>query len=305
MTVAEAKAFLAVVSTKSISKAAESLFLSQSTVSFQLKTLEEGLGVLLVERQKGYRQIELTPMGMKFISIAERFVQLSNEAHELKHHKTAHLSISSVDSLNVFTFSKLYKQLMQNNPLLRLTIGTYQTPEIFEQVENRIADIGFVLSPRRFQNVVMTPVLRERFLVVQLRKKEDPVMLPPIHAKHLDFEKEILLSWGPEFALWQHTWREHNISPYIHVDTISMLLQHLTEGYWTILPISLVNTLQASYPLSYRTILDGPPDRVCYKIINKFPKISQQPAINYFNQQFDIYLKEASIFTEDTNLTLF
>jgi DNA-binding transcriptional LysR family regulator len=51
-----------VVSKKSISKAAEEiLYLTQSTVSFQLKTLEEELGVTLIERRRGYRQIELTP----------------------------------------------------------------------------------------------------------------------------------------------------------------------------------------------------------------------------------------------------
>lgn len=304
MTVAEAKAFIAVVSTKNISKAAESLFLSQSTVSFQLKTLEEGLGVLLIERQKGYRQVEVTPMGLKFISIAERFVQLHNEAQELQYHKTAHLSINSVDSLNVFTFSKFYKQLMDNNSLLRLKIATYQTPEIFEQVENRLIDVGFVLSPRRFQNVVMTPLFREKLLMVQTRTKDEPKILPPIHAKHLNFEKEVLLDWGPEFSTWHDTWCEHTVSPYIHVDTISMVKQYLRDDYWTILPISLINSLQPTYPISYRTIELGPPDRVCYKVVNKFPKISQQPAIHYFNRQLDLHLKQTSIFAEDENLTI-
>ena len=47
------EAFLAIVRTESINKAAESLHLSQATVSYRLKTLEQEMGGLLVERRKG------------------------------------------------------------------------------------------------------------------------------------------------------------------------------------------------------------------------------------------------------------
>ncbi|MFD2880212.1 LysR family transcriptional regulator [Paenibacillus rhizoplanae] len=50
------EAFLAIVRTGSISKAAELLHLSQATVSYRLKTLEQEMGGLLVERRKGGTQ---------------------------------------------------------------------------------------------------------------------------------------------------------------------------------------------------------------------------------------------------------
>lgn len=46
------EAFLAIVRTGSISKAVDLLHLSQATVSYRLKTLEQGMGGLLVERRK-------------------------------------------------------------------------------------------------------------------------------------------------------------------------------------------------------------------------------------------------------------
>lgn len=67
------EAFLAIVQTGSISKAAELLHLSQATVSYRLKTLEKEMGGLLVERRKGAAQIRLTPKGEDFFSIAERW----------------------------------------------------------------------------------------------------------------------------------------------------------------------------------------------------------------------------------------
>lgn len=54
--------------------------------------------------------------------------------------------VSSVDSLNIFAFFPFYKQLTQQEPPIKLRVFTHQTPEIFEQVENRTVDIGFVLS---------------------------------------------------------------------------------------------------------------------------------------------------------------
>ncbi len=64
------EAFLAIVKTENLSKAAEFLHLSQATVSYRLKTLEQEMGGLLVERRKGVSQIRLTPKGANFFYIA-------------------------------------------------------------------------------------------------------------------------------------------------------------------------------------------------------------------------------------------
>ena len=51
----DAEIFLTIVSTKSITKAAEQLFLSQPTISHRLNLLERELGVALIVRQKGHK----------------------------------------------------------------------------------------------------------------------------------------------------------------------------------------------------------------------------------------------------------
>ena len=54
------EAFLAVVNTGSISRAAEYLYVSQSSISKWIQTLEEEIGSPLIVRHKGHRTIELT-----------------------------------------------------------------------------------------------------------------------------------------------------------------------------------------------------------------------------------------------------
>lgn len=289
MNISSAKAFLAVVSTKSISSAAEMLYLSQSTVSFQLKTLEEDIGVKLIERKKGHRQIEITPKGLECIPIAERFVQVWNEAHELQNKNTDILTISSVDSLNNYAFSAFYEQLLFGDSPMRLKVFTHQTSEIFEHVDNRTADVGFVLSQRKYQNIIAKPIFREKLVLAQL-KDEEPKHNYILQASDLDFSSEILFDWGPEFSQWHDARCPHDVRSILQVDTIGMLMHYLRKKYWTILPSSIVESLKKDYPIYGFEIDEGPPDRICYKLTHRFPKPSQVATIQSFEKQLEEYL---------------
>lgn len=65
--------FLAVAREQNISSAAESLHLSQPTLSTQLKALENELGKqLLIRKTKGSRKVLLTEEGMIFTQASGR-----------------------------------------------------------------------------------------------------------------------------------------------------------------------------------------------------------------------------------------
>ena len=74
------RSFLVVADTMSISRAAESVARSQSTVSQQIAKLEAQIGKGLLARRKG-RVISLTPEGGKLVQYARRILQLNDEAH--------------------------------------------------------------------------------------------------------------------------------------------------------------------------------------------------------------------------------
>ena len=73
MTLAEVETFLSIVATRSITRTAELLFLSQPTISHRLSSLEDELGFELIVRRKGHKTVELTPKGEEFIPVAERW----------------------------------------------------------------------------------------------------------------------------------------------------------------------------------------------------------------------------------------
>ena len=79
--------FLAVAREQSISRAAESLHLSQPTLSTQLKHLEEELGkTLMIRGTKGSRKIVLTEEGMILRKRAEEILDLVRKTeNEITH----------------------------------------------------------------------------------------------------------------------------------------------------------------------------------------------------------------------------
>src|SRR5260370_8010353 len=74
------RSFLVVADTMSISRAAESVGRSQSTVSQQIAKLETQIGKGLLARRKG-RVIELTSEGGKLVQYARQILQLNDEAY--------------------------------------------------------------------------------------------------------------------------------------------------------------------------------------------------------------------------------
>lgn len=64
-------------SLKSISRAAEKLFLTQSAMSSRISTLEEELGILLLGRRD--KPFKLTAAGMRFLACADKLQALRRE----------------------------------------------------------------------------------------------------------------------------------------------------------------------------------------------------------------------------------
>ena len=116
MNLAEIETFLTMVNTKSITRTADLLFLSQPTVSHRLNSLENELGFPLVIRNKGHKQVELTPKGMDFVVLAERWMSLWKETLTLQHNQERMLlTIGCTDSLNIAVFAPLYDEILQSH----------------------------------------------------------------------------------------------------------------------------------------------------------------------------------------------
>lgn len=78
------ESFLAVVKHGTFSKAADSLYISQSTLSRRINELERELDVRLFDRERGKSRVELTPQGNSFYSLSEKWQSLLSATKNLK-----------------------------------------------------------------------------------------------------------------------------------------------------------------------------------------------------------------------------
>ena len=83
MNISHIETFLAIIETRSFSKAAKRLHVTQSTISHRLASLENELNLQLVVRDQGISVVELTPKGEELIPIAQRWVTLWKETQQL------------------------------------------------------------------------------------------------------------------------------------------------------------------------------------------------------------------------------
>lgn len=289
MKLEEIEAFLTVVECGSITMAAQYLFITQGAVSQRIKQLESELGFCLMNRGKGHRSITLTVQGEEFIPIAQQWVALWKNTQQLKFKNAKYrLSIGSVDLVNNVTLLPLYKKHLQSHPEIKLKIATHHSNEIYNLLENRDIDMGFVFSQIHYPNIISTPIYREQMYLICHKDSE---YIENIAPQDLLPQKEIYLRWGADYEIWhdQH-WR--NGQSFVVVNTGSMLPQYLDEpNYWAIAPMSLVAFLKEKYPIKYHRLSIMPPPRICYQLTHRYPKNSSIDAIELFKEEIKEFVQ--------------
>ena len=287
--------FLAVVNGGTISSAADSLYVSQSTISTRIMQLENELGVKLFLRQQGHRNVELTSHGEMFVPIANEWITLFRETMTLKAEPDSRkLVIASVDAVNNYTFTELYRKFVRQYPDIRLELNTHHSNEIHKLVENKTADIGFVYSSASYPNLISVPVYRELMYLVCRR---DNSYHEDIACNELDISNEVFLNWGPDYKRWHDAHWSPFQSPFITVNTGSMLQHYLDDPeHWAVAPKSVIQAIHKERDLVCHTIKDGPSPRICYKITHRYPVPTRASAIRQFEKEMqDFVLNDSSI----------
>lgn len=245
MNEADIETFLVLVKTKNITKAAESLSVSQPTISHRLKALEDELHVPLLIRRKGYKKVELTPKGVEFIPIAQRWLSLMRETMMLQNsEESLFLSVACTDTLNCCIMRDIYRKIRQETGnRLKLRLSTHYSYEIYDLLENRTVDVGFVYHQQSYHDIVSEPVLKEKMYLVQAL--DGAVRKPKISTDELDPDKEVFFVWEANYEIWHNEVVSHGRRPPLEVDSFPLLAESLLDtGSWAIAPVTVANELR-------------------------------------------------------------
>jgi DNA-binding transcriptional LysR family regulator len=136
--------FKAVADLKSFSKAAQMLFLSQPTVTLQIKKIENYLGMTLFRRHKS--NLELTEEGKVLYQFASKIIEdYMNMEENLKNvRKTSVLYIGCSSTIGDYLLPKVITKFISENPEVSIKIFIGNSKEVEDGVLSKIFNIGLV-----------------------------------------------------------------------------------------------------------------------------------------------------------------
>ncbi|WP_125760451.1 LysR family transcriptional regulator [Companilactobacillus hulinensis] len=141
--------FLAVAREENITRAAESLNITQPTLSRQLHQLEEELGVELFEKEN--RKMILTNEGMLLKRRAQEIVSLADKTvTEVSHNEkdlNGEIAIGCGELQSVDTLSKIIVEFQKLHPKVTFNMFSGNTEDIKNQMDQGLLDIGLFLEP--------------------------------------------------------------------------------------------------------------------------------------------------------------
>ena len=164
--------FLAVTREQSISGAAESLHLSQPTLSRQLKELEEELGRQLFIR--GNRRITLTEEGMILRRRAEEILELVKKAeHEVSlsdETLAGDITIGAGETDGVRLLANAAQMIQKEYPLVHFHIISGDRVTVTEEMDRGLIDFGLLfgrIDPSKYESIQVS--CKDRFGVLMRR----------------------------------------------------------------------------------------------------------------------------------------
>ncbi|SER19604.1 DNA-binding transcriptional regulator, LysR family [Gracilibacillus ureilyticus] len=159
MTLKQLKYVIEVARNRSISKAAQNLFISQPSLSNAIKELEKEMGIIIFSRTN--KGIVITPEGSEFLGYARQVLEQAELLENQYAHKNSqhHFAVSSQHyAFAVSAFVRLLKDYNSNE--YEFTLRETKTYEIIDDVTNLRSEIG-ILYVNEFNEKVIHKFLRE------------------------------------------------------------------------------------------------------------------------------------------------
>jgi LysR family hydrogen peroxide-inducible transcriptional activator len=189
--------FVKLAELKHFSNAANACFVSQPTLSTQIRKLEEELGVSLVERAP--RQIMLTPIGEDIAHRAKHVLRdiehIKDAARRSKDPETGTIKLGIFPTLAPYLLPHVIPNIRGQYPDLRLQLAEEKTEDILAMLDQGRLDAGLLALPVEEHGMEMEILFEEPFVAAMPASHPLTDKLT-ITLKDLEGEELLLLEEG-------------------------------------------------------------------------------------------------------------
>lgn len=136
--------FIAVADARTITSAADALGLPQSSVSTQLRELEEALGLRLFDRHT--RMLRLTEAGSEILPLARKTLAdldaMVGSSAQLKTLERGRVSIAASSLQAALVLPRMVQQFTQAHPGIKVELLDVAQDEVLSMVQSGAVDFG-------------------------------------------------------------------------------------------------------------------------------------------------------------------
>ena len=199
--------FLEVAKQKSMTKAADTLHVSQPALSKMLKGLEEELGMTLIVRSN--KASEVTDAGLIVMDYAKKVTglldEMSTTLSDMTHLKRGTIHIGLPPIIGSLFFPKVLAEFHLAYPNIKIKITEYGAAKVTKSVAEGELEIGVAVLPIDEEDFNLYPIVKEEMKLV-IHHKHPLARRKTVRLKELKNEEFIFYS--EEFALHQIMWKQ-------------------------------------------------------------------------------------------------
>jgi LysR family hydrogen peroxide-inducible transcriptional activator len=178
-------------------RAAETCYVTQSTLSAGIRELETLIGVTLVERTR--RVVRFTPLGDQIVAKARRVLREAEELGDMARAAGRPLSgemrMSVIPTIAPFLLPRVLPRLRADYPDLKLYLREEPSAQACEALHNGRADCVLLALPYACGDVTTVPLFDDR-LFLAFPEGELPDSVQPVSPKDIDETRLLMLEDG-------------------------------------------------------------------------------------------------------------
>lgn len=171
MNIERLKVFKKVAEFKSFTRAAEELFMTQPSISKNIKLVEDFYGVRLFDRSGNH--IELTESGSKLLNYANDILILAEEAKnilkEVDNSREEKIILGAGSTFGSYILPGILKQFVRINPSIHFTIEISNAKKVIDRYSKGQIDIGIVGAIVQRSDLNYYPFITEKLQFIVSR----------------------------------------------------------------------------------------------------------------------------------------
>ena len=174
VTIRQLEIFNAVVENGQVTKAAQSLFITQSAVSLALNEMENQLGGALFDRSG--RQLELNDRGRYFLPLSREILDKLEDLDSLMNEKDGQfagsLNLVASSTIGNYVLPYLITAFKSMHPDVHFNMLVCNTNAAEKLIIDRAVDLGFVEGEVNNEKIAVTPWFQDELILITRCTKE-------------------------------------------------------------------------------------------------------------------------------------